>query len=188
MRVAAIMALMIGTAAEADPTPAIAAALDRFITTCPIALDAPDTYIASLTIPGPAGEDVLYRSDDGRYTLIHTAQVEGITDYVELSNLENRALRSCAIRATLPDFPEAEAVAEALYPLLQFDVSEIIGGRVPLVTPMWDPGERPEAFASGDWYVFHMTGLWPDRDEIATAQAELGAVSFYVSASREMVQ
>ena len=61
----------------------------------------------------------------------------------------------------------------------------MIGGRVPLVTPMWDPGESPEAFNSGDWYVFHMTGLWPDLDAVATAQAEYGAVSFYVSNTGE---
>ncbi|MDU8944607.1 hypothetical protein RXV90_14525 [Rhodophyticola sp. MJ-SS7] len=177
----ALAALALATPALADPGPSIRAAFDRFASVCPAALIDPETYIASLTLPGPAGEDVLYRSPDGKYLLVHTAQSEGVTDYVELTTLSDRTRRTCAIHATLPDFPEAPEVADILYPILQRTAAEVIGGRIPIVTPMWDPGESPEAFHSGDWYVFHMTGLWPDLDAIATAQAEYGAVSFYVS-------
>ena len=183
--ITALAVLALATPALADPGPAIRAAFERFTAVCPVALVDPETYIASLTLPGPAGEDVLYRSPDERYLLVHTAQSEGITDYVEFSNLSDRTLRNCAIRATLPEFPEAHVVADTLYPILRGAAAEVIGGRVPLVTPMWDPGESPEAFNSGDWYVFHMTGLWPDLDAVATAQAEYGAVSFYVSNTGE---
>ncbi len=179
----ALLALALATPAHADPGPSIRAAFDRFTTVCPQAISAPDAYIASLTLPGPAGEDVVYRSPDDNYLLVHTAQSEGITDYVELTTMSDRTVRNCAIRATLPGFPEAPEVADRLYPLLQINAREVIGGRVPLVTPMWDPGESPEAFDSGDWYIFHMTGLWADLDAVATAQAEYGAVSFYVSAT-----
>lgn len=177
----ALVLTFLATAAHADTRAAVTTAMDRFTAVCPAALTDPETYIASLTLPGPAGEDAVYRSDDGRYTLIHTSQAEGLTDYVELSDLTGHARRACTVRASIPDFPEAEEIADALYPLLKTRAREVIGGRIPNITPMWEPGETPEAFNSGDWYIFHMTGLWPDTADIATAQVELGAVSFFVS-------
>lgn len=173
------VALASASPAAADPADALRTALDRFITVCPQALADPDAYMATLTLPGPAGEDAIYRSDDGEYLLVHTAQTEGVIDYVEASAL---GLRTCAVKATIPGFPEAPDIAAALEPMLQAAAEKVIGGRVPLITPMWDPGETPEAFDSGDWYVFHMTGLWAG-DHIATAQVELGAVSFFVGAA-----
>ncbi|MEM9344131.1 MAG: hypothetical protein AAGA87_13895 [Pseudomonadota bacterium] len=171
--------LLMPTPATADTTDALKSALTRFTNICPQALADPDVYMATLARPGPAGEDAVYRSDDGQYVLVHTAQTEGITDYVEVSAL---GLRSCTISATIPNFPEAPEIADALRPMLTSVAETVVGGRVPLITPMWDPGESPEAFDSGDWFVFHMTGLWPDSDAVATAQVELGAVRFHVSA------
>lgn len=167
--------------AHGDTRAAITTAMDRFTAVCPVALTDPETYIASLTLPGPAGEDAVYRSEDNRYTLIHTSQAEGLTDYVEISDLTGQARRTCTIRASLPDFPEAADIADVLYTLLQTRAQEVIGGRIPNITPMWEPGETPQAFNSGDWYIFHMTGLWTGSPDIATAQVELGAVSFFVS-------
>lgn len=177
---AALLALAV-PAAHADTRAAVTTAMDRFTAVCPTALADPDAYISSLTLPGPAGEDAVYRSDDGRYTLVHTSQAEGLTDYVEISELSDQARRACTIRASIPGFPEAAEIADALYPLIQTRAKEVIGGGIPNITPMWEPGESPEAFNSGEWYIFHMTGLWPDGADIATAQVELGAVSFFVS-------
>ena len=167
---------LVTTPVTADQSDAIRTALNRFTTICPQALADPEAYMATLTTPGPAGEDAVYRSDDGQYVLVHTAQSEGITDYVESSAL---GMRTCAIKATIPGFPEAPEIADTLRPMLEAAAQQVIGGRVPLITPMWDPGETPEAFDSGDWFVFHMTGMW-EGAQIATAQVELGAVSFFV--------
>ena len=167
--------------AHADTSIAVENALFRFQTACPTALTDPDTYIASLTLPGPAGEEGVYASPDGRYVLVHTTQTEGLTDKVELVELADRQLRRCRISAVLPDLPEAGAIAKALLPLL--DGHEVIGGETPQVEPIWDPGDTPVAYEGEPRFEYFAMGLLPGLDTPAEVAAQYGEVVFYAARS-----
>lgn len=166
--------------AIADPVPFVAAALDRFQTACAAALADPDAYAAALILPGPAGEPGRYESPDGRLLLIHTAQSEGVTDIVEVARFEGAETRRCAITAVLPGFPEASDVAAALEPMLSDRASEIVGGRIDPVTPIWEPGEAAVAYEGDPVFAYRATGMF-DFGAVAAATARLGSVEFSVA-------
>lgn len=185
------MAVCLAFPAHADTTAAVTAALDRFQSTCALALTDPDAYIATLAIPGPAGEDVLYTSDDGRFRIVHTAQSEGLTDYAEFADLSDRAVRRCAISAVIPDFPEAAAITGELKPLLDARATAVIGGLTRQVAPMWEPGDEAFAFEGDPWFVFHAAGLLPGTDAVSSVTVQLGGIRLaaeHVVPAREVTQ
>ena len=177
--------------ALADPAPAIETALDRFQSACALALTDPDAYVASLALPGPSGEPGAYPSPDGQYLLVHTAQSEGLTDFVEFAGLNDRLVRRCSISAVLPGFPEAATVAALAEPLLRSRASEVVGGEVQQVTPIWEPGDTAMVFEADPRFVFHATGLVPGIDEVATVMAQSGGLDMSVAttvAGAEVIQ
>ena len=180
-RALASAALLAAAAApvSAQIETAIGAALDRFVTACGMALADPDAYVASLVIPGPAGEAVTYPAPDGRYLLVHTAQSEGITEFVEFATLPDRSERRCEVSAVLPDYPEGAEIDAALRPMLDAAGTARVGGAVEMSVPMWEPGDAAAVFPVDTWYVYRMTGLLPDLDVVAGAHVELGGVTFH---------
>ncbi len=178
MAAALAASLVLSTSADATPSPALQAALDRFQTTCATALTDPEAYIASLTLPGPAGETGLYQSPDQQYLRIHTAQSEGITDSVEYAGLADRLERSCRIDAVLPNFPEATEIDGALKPLLAVRATEIVGGLTNTVEPIWDPGDEPLAYEGEPAFAYRATGLLDGVDAIAAIVIRTGTVTF----------
>ncbi len=169
---------------HADPTPAVTAALDRFQSACATALSDPDAYIASLTLPGPSGEEGLYPSDDGHYLLVLTAQSEGVTDHVEITALADQMIRRCAISAILPGFPEEPRIAAALRPLLDARASQVVGGKTRSANPIWEPENEPVLFEGEDFHMFFATGLFPDPDTVAQIQTMSGEV--YMTVERTL--
>ena len=187
---AAIAAFVAAHPVQGDPA-AITAALDHFQSSCALALSDPDTYIATLTIPGPAGEDVLYPSEDGRYLVVHTAQAEGLTDFAEFAEFAGHAMRRCAVSAVVPGFPEASAITAILKPMLDGRASSVVGGMTRQVAPMWEPGDAPFAFEGDPWFVYHATGLLPGSEAVASVTVQLGGLRFaaeQVVAASEVMQ
>lgn len=179
-------ALLCPGQALATPSPALKAALERFQTACSTALTNPDAYIASLTLPGPAGEDGLYQSPDQQYLHVHTAQSEGLTDSVEYTGLADRLQRSCRIEAVLPNFPEAAEIDGALKPLLEVRATEIVGGRTDTVEPIWDPGDAPLAYEGDASFRYRATGLIAGVDTIASIVIRTGSVTFAATQTIEV--
>ena len=167
--------------ANATPSPALQAALDRFQSACATALKDPEAYIASLTLPGPAGETGLYQSPDQQYLRIHTAQSEGITDSVEYAGLADRLERFCRIDAVLPNFPEAEKIDGALKPLLDIRATEVVGGLTETVEPIWEPGDVPAAYEGDPAFAYRATGLIAGVDAISSILIRTGTVTFSVA-------
>lgn len=174
----AAAALGLASVCASHATPALTAALDRFQSACATALTDPEAYIASLTLPGPAGEVGLYPSPDQRYLRVHTAQSQGITDSVEYAGLADRLERTCRIDAVLPDFQEATDIDAALKPLLDVRATEIVGGLTDTVEPIWDPGDEPVAYEGDPAFTYRATGLLADIDTTSAIVIRTGTVTF----------
>ena len=177
-RPSAAAALGVAWVCAAHADPALARAFDRFQSACAAALTDPDAYIASLTLPGPAGEPGLYQSPDRQYLRVHTAQAEGITDSVEYVGLADRLERSCQIDAVLPDFPEAAEIDADLRPMLDARATEVVGGLTDTVEPIWDPGDEPLAYEGDPAFTYRATGLIDGVDAIAAIVIRTGTVTF----------
>lgn len=161
---AAVLAMQLPATAQTTGEVSPEDLWERFLQTCTAVMTDPDSYLASLVRPGPAGERIISVTPD-RMAVSVFYRIGNVYDEVELYRIGDRQIRDCAVIGEYYEMETQNLVVRLKEIVATSEAVELAGGHAPQ-----DYAQEGRVYTVDDVYMFAIDGLWPESGEIAVAQ------------------